>query len=175
MLDRAQLRIEADAQQARAKSPLWTDTDKSDDWVDMLAQSAPPPDGEAERTHPRDDSWVEEFARRPSVTPSEPEDSEIRQRLEEISEAVAGLSQAMARMKTERRAPVGVPEWLIEAAGDPRTYDAPNKDRMTVCLRVLPETKDQMELVQRRRRLRTMAGAWEYLLRLGIAAEMRLP
>lgn len=64
--------------------------------------------------------------------------------------------------------------WLATAAGDPHTYDAPDSDRKGVCVRVLPTTYAQLQQLQRTLGLRTTAGAWELLLRLGFAAVERL-
>lgn len=75
----------------------------------------------------------------------------------------------------ERRPTPEVPTWLLTAAGDPRSYDAPDADRQSVCVRIQPHTFEQLRSVQERLGLRTQAGAWELLLRLGLAAFDHLP
>jgi hypothetical protein len=47
-------------------------------------------------------------------------------------------------------------------------------DGRGVCVRILPTTYAQLQRIQRRMRLKTVAAAWEFLLRLGIAAAERL-
>jgi hypothetical protein len=65
--------------------------------------------------------------------------------------------------------------WLATATGNPHTYDAPDAQRTGACMRVLPTTYAQLQQVQRKLGLRTTAGAWEFLLRLGFAVAERLP
>jgi hypothetical protein len=62
-----------------------------------------------------------------------------------------------------------VPEWLLEAAGNPLTYDAREGRRRNVCARILPSTYAQLKQAKTRLGLRSIAGAWEYMLRLGLA------
>ncbi len=64
---------------------------------------------------------------------------------------------------------------LEAAAGNPHTYDAPDATRRAVCTRILPGTYARLRLVQRQARLRTLAGAWEFLMSLGLAVAERLP
>lgn len=67
------------------------------------------------------------------------------------------------------------PAWLRTAGGNPHTYDAPNAARAPAGIRVLPTLQAQVAQVQQRRGLRTLVGAWEFLVRLGLAAEEHLP
>lgn len=53
--------------------------------------------------------------------------------------------------------------------------DAPDSERTGVCVRILPTTYAQFQQIQRRMGLRRIAGAWEFLLKLGFAAAERLP
>jgi hypothetical protein len=69
----------------------------------------------------------------------------------------------------------GFPGWLEGAAGDPHAYSGPDGGRTGVCVRILPTTYAQLQRIQRRMRLKTIAAAWEFLLRLGLAAAERLP
>ncbi len=68
----------------------------------------------------------------------------------------------------------GIPGWLQAAAGNPLTYDAPDAARTAVCVRILPSMYSRLQQAQARLGLRTTAGAWECLLRLGLAAAERL-
>jgi hypothetical protein len=58
---------------------------------------------------------------------------------------------------------------------NPHAYDGPDGGRKGVCVRILPTTYAQLQSTQRRMGLRTVAAAWEFLLRLGLAAAERLP
>ncbi len=189
-LDADTLRAEAEAHRARMQSPLWADDgDKRDDsWTAKLGQEARPsprsPVEEATRertTQPRPIeresllAETEETTRSPSRTRAKaPEHTmqEILPRLDALDHAVEKLTAALSRR------PLGggdAPGWLATAAGDPHTYDAPDADRRGVCVRVLPATYAQLQQLQRKLGLRTTAGAWEFLLRLGFAAADRLP
>jgi hypothetical protein len=66
-----------------------------------------------------------------------------------------------------------LPEWLLEAAGNPLTYDAREGRRRNVCARILPSTYAQLKQAKTRLGLRSIAGAWEYMLRLGLAVVER--
>lgn len=68
-----------------------------------------------------------------------------------------------------------LPGWLLTAAGNPHTYDARDPSRVNVCGRLLPSTYERLKAAQRRLKLRSTAGTWEFLLRLGLAAADRLP
>ena len=189
-LDADKLRAEAAAHRERLQSPLWTDDGgrRDDRWTTMLAQEARPstmPQDEAaphERTarqQPVDlDSILSSRDESPHAQPrkrgAEPEPmlDEILRRQDAIGRAIEKLTA------TQSRRPVGGGDasgWLASAAGDPHTYDAPDADRKGVCVRVLPGTYAQLQQLQRKLGLRTTAGAWEFLLRLGFAAVERLP
>lgn len=97
---------------------------------------------------------------------------EILARLEALERTVEMLTEAM------QQRPVGderIPGWLEAAAGNPHDYDDPEPTRTGVCVRITPGTYHQVKLAQRRLGLRTKAGTWEFLLRLGLAAAERLP
>lgn len=53
--------------------------------------------------------------------------------------------------------------------GNPLTYDAREGRRRNVCARILPSTYAQLKQARARLGLRSIAGAWEYTLRLGLA------
>ena len=63
----------------------------------------------------------------------------------------------------------GLPAWLVEAIGNPLTYDAAAGNRKDVCVRVDPALYRQLQAMKERLGLRTTAGAWEYVLRAGLA------
>lgn len=62
-----------------------------------------------------------------------------------------------------------MPAWLIEAVGNPLTYDAAAANRKDVCVRVDPALYRRLQVMKERLGLRTTAGAWEYVLRAGLA------
>ena len=96
---------------------------------------------------------------------------QVQPGLESIERAVETWTDAV------NRRPIGsdaVPSWLETAAGNPHSYDSPDASRTSVCARVRPATYDRLRMLQQRVGLRTTAGAWEFLLRLGLAAAERL-
>jgi hypothetical protein len=190
-LDAAQLAAEAEAKEARMRSAAWTDTGHHDEnWVASLTQgdvldpepmAIAAPAVSARRTRASSRPAVAAERREPlhedlAPTPAAPVDlGEITAQLDAMGRTLQALSEGMARLRAERPvAAEGVPTWLQHAAGDPLTYDAPDPSRMTVCVRVLPARYAQLQQVQTRLGLRTAAGAWEYLLRLGVAAALRV-
>lgn len=189
-LDADTLRAEADAHGERMQSPLWAaaDDERKGHWTERLASGAQPSaqaSSDAVRREPvaplQPTEWesflsADEEARRP-----QPRARPLHQGVtdEGILPRLDALDQTVARLFSlvSRRAAGGadVPGWLVTAAGDPRTYDAPDGERTGVCVRVLPTTYAQLQKTQRRMGLRTTAGAWELLLRLGLAAAEHLP
>ena len=165
-IDPKALREAADAHAKRLESPLWTPSEgkRDDSWVDSFTSAASDAPGAEKTPRPR-----------PMVQGSDEEDVWSPQRqpgLESIERAVETLTDAV------NRRPVGsdaVPSWLVTAAGNPHSYDSPDASRTSVCARVLPPTYQRLRSIQRRLGLRTTAGAWEFLLRLGLAAAERLP
>lgn len=163
-IDPKALREAADAHAKRLESPLWTPSDgkQDDSWVASFTSSAsdvavpgkaPRPQHMAQGHH--QEEW------RPQVQPG----------LESIERAVETWTDAV------NRRPIGsdaVPSWLETAAGNPHSYDSPDASRTSVCARVRPATYDRLRMLQQRVGLRTTAGAWEFLLRLGLAAAERL-
>ncbi len=69
--------------------------------------------------------------------------------------------------------PGGVPAWLIEAVGNPLTYDAAAANRKDVCARGDPMLYRRLQVMKKRLGLRTTAGAWEYVFRAGLAVGER--
>lgn len=70
---------------------------------------------------------------------------------------------------------VGIPSWLSVAAQSATACDLPNAARRPSGVRVLPSLQRQIEVVQKRRGMRSSVGTWEWLLKLGLAVEGRLP
>lgn len=189
-LDAAQLAAEAEAKEARMRSAAWADTGHDDEnWAATLTQgdvvdpepaaiTAPavsprrlrassPPAVSAERREPLHEDLA--------PTPAAPLDlGEITAQLDAMGHTLRALSEGMARLRAERPPSAeGVPAWLQRAAGDPLTYDAPDPSRITVCVRVLPASYARLQQIRARLGLRTAAGAWEYLLRLGLTTAER--
>jgi len=187
-LDADKLRAEAEAHRVRMQSPLWSDDGGRRDgkWATKLAQEASQPPLLADDDEPREQTpqpppreletllfATEETPHaQPRTRAPAPEltAQAILPRLDALDHAVEKLTAALSRR------PLGGGDasgWLASAAGDPHTYDAPDADRKGVCVRVLPGTYAQLQQLQRKMGLRTTAGAWEFLLRLGFAAVER--
>ncbi len=164
-IDGKALREAAEAHEARLASAAWTPSDVGDDsWVDEIASAASAPSQPKRMPQaqpmPRD---IEPDVRSPASPPH----------LEVQGRAVETLTD----MKHWRPSgtDAALPAWLEVAAGNPHTYDAPDATRMGVFARIRPATYDRLRLIQQRVGLRTAAGTWEFLLRLGLAAAERLP
>lgn len=100
-----------------------------------------------------------------------------RQERDEISQEIGRLHQEvgkLSRQLAELQGAATVPRWLIEAAGDPRTYDAPDPARKPSGLRLHPALTKSIAAVQSKRSLRSVVGATEYLLRLGLAVDEKI-
>ena len=188
--DADKLRAEAEAHRARMQSPLWSEDGgkPGEDWTARLTQAAHPPaqpsDEEAARqraARPQPTPWDSLLAENEETAGAQPREREappdvtaqdILPRLDALDLAVKSLAATMSRR------PLGGGDasgWLAKAAGNPHTYDTPDAQRTGVCVRVLPTTYAQLQQIQRKMGLRTTAGAWELLLRLGLAAVERLP
>ena len=187
-LDAARLAAEADAKEARMRSAAWADTPTEDEnWLASLTHGevldpetteVAPSSGTARRSRTRPAPPPELHPAHEDLAPSAAvvDLGEITAQLDAMGRTLQALSEGMTRLRAERPASAeGVPTWLRHAAGDPLTYDAPDSARITVCVRVLPGSYARLQQVQARLGLRSAAGAWEYLLRLGIAASDRLP
>lgn len=161
-LDAKQLRAEADAHAERMASPLWTapegEPDKS--WIASLTGSAP-----TSARKPRLRTGAQAAGLDASLLESPSPVDAVEQAVQRVAEATRGGVLG----------PDTIPIWVEAAAGNPHTYDAPDATRRAVCVRILPGTYERLRLVQRRAKLRTLAGAWEFLMRLGLAVAERLP
>jgi hypothetical protein len=83
------------------------------------------------------------------------------------------LAAILARLEMASASTDGVPAWLVEAIGNPLTYDAAAANRKDVCARVDPSLYRRLQGMKERLGLRTTAGAWEYVLRAGLAVAER--
>jgi len=171
-LDKDTLISEVDGHEARMKGPLWSkDSGEPDeDWTASL-RNAPPASAESVSRAP-----TYENPPRPQPMPRAPSldisTTEILPRLDALDHAVERLT---ATISCRPLGSDGLPGWLEGVAGDPHAYDGPDAGRKGVCVRILPTTYAQLQAMQRRMGLRTVAAAWEFLLRLGLAAAERLP
>lgn len=169
MLDEELLRAEVEAKEARMKSVLWSPPEEratDQDWSSLLSPAAPvgsaaPPPSRPTRS--------ETVAPMRATAPSGLSDDHTL-RLAALERSVTSLLQAVP---LRRRGDGDLPEWLLEAAGNPLTYDAREGRRRNVCARLLPSTYAQLKQAKARLGLRSIAGAWEYMLRLGLAVVER--
>ncbi len=171
-LDKDTLSSEVDGHEVRMKGPLWSKDggEPDEDWSASL-RNDPPASSESANHAPT----YESPPRPPPMPRSQSPDlsaMEILPRLDALDHAVERLSTAFSRRPVGSD---GIPGWLEGVAGNPHAYDGPDGGRKGVCVRILPTTYAQLQSTQRRMGLRTVAAAWEFLLRLGLAAAERLP
>ena len=171
-LDKDTLSSEVDGHEVRMNGPLWSKQGgtSNEDWSALL-RNDPSAASESASQAPTSEG--------PTLPPSMPRSPspdlstmEILPRLDAMEHAITRLSAEMSRRPAGRE---GLPGWLTGVGEDPHSYDGPDSARKGVCVRILPTTYAQLQAIQRRRGLRTIAAAWEYLLRLGFAAAERLP
>ena len=183
-LDKDTLLNEVAGHQERMNDPLWSKDGEAseEDWTASRGNApTPPASSESANYVPKYESPPRSpsMPRAPSPDLSIPRApfpdlsmSEILPRLDALDYAVERLTSAISRRPIGRE---GFPGWLEGVAGDPHSYDGPDSGRKGVCVRILPTTYAQLQATQRRMGLRTVAAAWEFLLRLGFAAAERLP
>jgi len=172
ILDKDTLINEVAGHQDRMNGRLWAQDsgEPSEDWTASLRNA---PQASTKATNPEPTSASQPHP--PSMSRALSPDlsmSEILPRLDALDHAIEQLSTAMARRPVGRD---GIPGWLAGVGGDPHSYDGPDGGRKGVCVRILPTTYAQLQATQRRMGLRTVAAAWEFLLRLGFAAAERQP
>jgi hypothetical protein len=167
MLDPLRARAEADAAERRGAGTLWGSGPVAWEGITAgtVAQSEVVPTveegpGEAVSVQPR----VAKL-RRAEVPRAEPSRA-----TEEVPTLLAAI---LARLQMAPPATSGVPAWLVEAVGNPLTYDAVAAHRKDVCARVDPTLYQRLQEAKARFGLRTTAGAWEYVLRAGLAVAER--
>ena len=169
MLDEELLRAEVEAKEARMKSVLWSPPEEpaaDQDWSALLSTPAPSSSVAPRSPHP---TRPEEVAPTRAPAPSGLSNDQTL-RLAALERTVTSLLQAA---QLRRPGDGDLPEWLLEAAGNPLTYDAREGRRRNVCARILPSTYAQLKQAKTRLGLRSIAGAWEYMLRLGLAVVER--
>ncbi len=163
MLDPVRARAEADAAERRGGGTLWAAGPV--EWKTVSAGTVAQPEvvpvveeagTGAAPVPPR----VTVFAR-----------AEPPRGTQEVPTAV--LAAILARLEMAPAATGGVPAWLVEAVGNPLTYDAAAANRKDVCVRVESALYRRLQAMKERLGLRTTAGAWEYVLRAGLAAGER--
>jgi hypothetical protein len=163
MLDPLRARAEADAAERRGAGTLWAAGPVA--WEGVTAGTVAQPEvvptveepsGEAAPVRPR----VAALRR-----------AEPTRGNEKVPTAV--LAAILARLQMAPPAIGGVPSWLVEAIGKPLTYDAAASNRKDVCVRVDPALYRRLQEAKARFGLRTTAGAWEYVLRAGLAVAER--
>ena len=160
MLDPARARAEADAAERRGAGTLWADGAVEWETVSVGAVSQPP-------VVPAVDAGVALAASRVAPVPR----AEPRRPTEEVPTAL--LAAILARLEMTAPSATAVPSWLVDAVGDPRTYDSAATNRKDVCARVDPALYRRLQAMKERLGLRTTAGAWEYVLGAGLAVAER--
>ena len=169
MLNEELLRADVDAKVERMKSVLWAPGEPAADqnWSALLS-----PPTQAASSAPSSPHSATAPVVTPTMAPAPPlpsEDQTLR---------VAALEQTVASLlgteRQHRPSNGQLPDWLLEAAGNPLTYDAREGRRTNVCARILPSTYTRLKQTKARLGLRSIAGTWEYILRLGLAAAGRV-
>ncbi len=166
MLDPVRARAEADAAERRGAGTLWAAGPVAWEAVSVgtVAQAEVVPvveeGGEGQRARPR----VVEV---PMAAPLRASKG-VPPGTQEVPTAL--LAAILARLDMAPATGGGVPAWLIEAIGNPLTYDAAAANRKDVCVRVDPALYRRLQAMKECLGLRTTAGAWEYVLRAGLAA-----
>lgn len=169
MLNEELLRADVDAKVERMKSVLWAPGEPAadQDWSALLSPPTPAASSAPSSQHSATAAVVT-----PTIAPASPlpsEDQTLR---------VAALEQTVTSLlgtERQRRSSNGqLPDWLLEAAGNPLTYDAREGRRTNVCARILPSTYARLKQAKARLGLRSIAGTWEFILRLGLAAAGRV-
>ncbi len=170
MLDPLRARAEADAAERRGAGSLWGAGPVA--WEGVTAGTVAQPEvvptveegpAEAVPTQPR-----VAVVRRADAPRAEPPRA-----TEEVPTAL--LAAILARLAIVPPTAGGVPAWLVEAVGNPLSYDAAAPSRKDVCARVDPALYRRLQAMKERLGLRTTAGAWEYVLRAGLAVAARQP
>jgi hypothetical protein len=169
VLDPVRARAEADAAERRGAGTLWAAGPVAWEGVTVgtVAQAEVVPvveEGtEAQRARPR-------VAALPRVVPPRAT-GEVPAGTQEVPTAL--LAAILARLEMAPATTGGLPAWLTEAIGNPLTYDAAAANRKDVCVRVDPALYRRLQGMKERLGLRTTAGAWEYVLRAGLAVAGR--
>ena len=164
MLDPARARAEAVAAERRGAGTLWGAEAVEWDAVSIGTVAQP------EVVPAIDHDGAEAPCARPRVA-ALPQ-RELATGTREVPPAL--LAAILARLEMVPAAG-GLPAWLVEAVGNPLSYDAAAPYRKDVCARVDPALYRRLQAMKERLGLRTTAGAWEYVLRAGLAVAERGP
>jgi hypothetical protein len=162
VLDPARARAEADAAEKRGAGTLWAAGPVEWDNVSVGAvvqEVVAVTDDEAATVAPARPRVVALARAEPTV------------RAEQVPTAL--LAAILARLEMVPTPGDAVPAWLVEAIGNPLSYDAAAPHRKDVCARVDPALYRRLQAMKDRLGLRTTAGAWEYVLRAGLAVVAR--
>lgn len=162
MLDPARARPEADAAERRGAGTLWGAGPVEWDGVSVGAVAQP-------EVVPVVDHGAEPAPARPRVAALPPREPEAG--AQEVPTAL--LAALLARLEMVPPVAGGVPAWLVDAIGNPLSYDAAAPHRKDVCARVDPALYRRLQAMKERLGLRTTAGAWEFVLRAGLAVAER--
>lgn len=163
MLDPVRARAEADAAERRGAGTLWATGPVEWEAVSVGTVSQP------EVVPVVEDAGSEAPNARPRVAALPRR--ETPPGTDQVQTAL--LAAILARLEMAPAATSGVPAWLVEAIGNPLTYDAAAGNRKDVCARVDPALYRRLQAMKERLGLRTTAGAWEYVLRAGLAVAER--
>jgi hypothetical protein len=163
MLDPARARAEADAAERRGAGTLWGSEPVEWDAVSVGAvkqpEVVPVVDDVGGKMRPAGPLVAALPRREPTGA------------TQEVPTAL--LAAILARLEMVPPAADGVPAWLVDAIGNPLSYDAAAPHRKDVCARVDPALYRRLQAMKERLGLRTTAGAWEYVLRAGLAVAER--
>ena len=168
MLDPARARAEADAAERRGAGTLWGAGPVA--WEGVSVGTV----AQAEVVPTVDEAGGEGAPGRPRVAAlrrAEAPRTEPHRGTEAVPTAL--LAAILARLEMVPPAAGSVPGWLVEAIGNPLSYDAAAAHRKDVCARVDPALYRRLQAMKERLGLRTTAGAWEYVLRAGLAVGER--
>ncbi len=163
MLDPVRARAEADAAERRGAGTLWAAGPIAWEGVTVGTVSQP------EVVPVVEDAGGEAPGTRAQV--ASVRRAEASRRTEEVPAAL--LAAILTRLEMAPVMAEGVPAWLLQAIGNPLTYDAAAGNRKDVCVRVDPALYRRLQAMKERLGLRTTAGAWEYVLRAGLAVGER--
>lgn len=166
MLDPARARAEADAAERRGAGTLWGTGPVAWEGVSVgtvaQAEVVPTVEGDGNAAAARDRPTVAALQRASAAPRAVVRDTQ------EVPAALLAAILARLEMAPPRRGEA-VPIWLTEAIGNPLTYDAASPHRIDVCARVDPALYRRLQAMREHLGLRTTAGAWEYVLRAGLA------
>ena len=157
MLDPEKLRADLAAKADRMKGPLWAGAGGATEqnWSSLMT------------TEPA--SVVRPAQVHPSLPFDEPKADTS------LDDAPDRPASSFYRPAGHRRQVEGGPtgDWLQSVVGNPQDYDAPLDGRVNVCARLLPSTYLSVKRAKKQLGFRTIAGTWEYIIRLGLAVAAR--